>query len=57
MAYKKLSTGHIRGLDDTIKDIQETLTDLLLLSDSDRSITDSVYSMTYEEYAMLSNKL
>lgn len=57
MGYRKLKISNVRGLDDTIKDIQETLTDLLLLSDSDESITNSVYSMTYEEYAMLSNKL
>lgn len=57
MAYRRLNINNVRGLDDTIKDIQDTLTDLLLLSDSDESTTYSVYSMTYEEYAMLSNKL
>jgi hypothetical protein len=53
MGYQKLSTGHIRGLDDTIKDIQDTLADLLLLSDSPEDDVNSVYSMTYEEYVML----
>jgi hypothetical protein len=53
MGYQKLSTGHIRGLDDTIKDIQDTLADLLLLSDSPQDDVNSVYSMTYEEYVML----
>jgi hypothetical protein len=53
MGYQKLSTGHIRGLDDTIKDIQDTLADLLLLSDSSQDDVNSVYSMTYEEYVML----
>jgi hypothetical protein len=57
MGYQRLSISHVRGLDSTIKDIQETLTDLLLLSDSDQSVAVSVYLMTYEEYAMLPNKL
>lgn len=45
------------SLDETIEYLQETLSDLLLLNDFDKSITLSVYSMTYEEYVMLSNKL
>jgi hypothetical protein len=57
MGYQKLSTAHIRGLDVTINDIKDTLTDLLLLSDPDRDTTHSVYLMTYEEYSMLSSKL
>lgn len=55
--YRRIDMSRVRGLDNTIKDLQETLTDLLLLSNSDKSTINSVYSMTYEEYAMLSNKL
>jgi hypothetical protein len=46
-----------KSIGETLEDLQETLADLLLLNDFDKSITLSVYSMTYEEYIMLSNKL
>lgn len=57
MSYRKLSINNVRGLEETISDLQETLADLLLLSDFNESITISVYSMSFEEYVMLSNKL
>lgn len=57
MGYQRVSIRQVRGLDDTIRDIQETLTDLLLLNGSDQSVAVSVYSMTYEEYCDLPYRL
>ena len=56
MNYRRINIDRVRGLDEVIKDIQETISDLLLLNNNDREIT-SVYSMTCEQYLYLEEKL
>ena len=47
----------VRGLEDVLKDIEETLIDLMLINDKAQSVAVSVYSMTYEEYCFLESRL
>jgi hypothetical protein len=53
----RVSISNVRGLEDVIKDIEETLIDLMLLNDKVQSVAVSVYSMTYEEYCFLESRL
>ena len=55
--YRRIDMSRVRGLESTIKNLQETLTDLLLIGNIDQSVAVSVYSMSYEEYCSLSYKL
>ena len=53
----RVSMRNVRGLEEVLKDIEETLIDLMLLNDKTQSVAVSVYSMTYEEYCLLESRL
>lgn len=53
----RVSMHNVRGLEEVLKDIEETLIDLMLLNDKTQSVAVSVYSMTYEEYCLLESRL